>query len=694
MMHRSATRLRVDRLAPLAGWTVLLVGLCGFLGWVIDQPHLKGLAVGGITIKTNTTICLMLLGAGLVLLRPENAGPIRRRLGQGCAWAAMALAAAIMFQHVTGADLNIDQLLFREPAGERATASPNRMGPPACLSVIAGGVGLLCLGRLRGQVSQGAAVIVAIITAIPIMGYAYDITPLYGISRLTGIAFHTAAALMLFAIGLFAARPGDGAMAIVTSEYAGGIMARSLLLPALFLPFLIGWSRTLGEQAGLIDPYLGRPLMITILTLILVGLIFRNARHMSALEVRRIAAEREKAEELARNAEALEKARAAAESARELAEQASRAKSDFLATLSHEMRTPLSPVVLTLAEMAKHPEFPEALRADLELVRHNLQLETRLISDLLDLTRIERQKMELERVNVDLHRVLRDTVAVCATGGGAPVLLDLRATRPWVNGDDTRLRQVFWNLLDNARKFTPPSGTITIATDEPNPGHIRVRIIDTGQGIPPEITERLFNAFEQGPARHHGQRRGLGLGLSIARRLIEAHHGTIAAASAGEGLGATFIVELPALASIPATAPAVAGGPAANGRPQRILLVEDHPSTLAVMKKLLTRLGHQVSTATTVAEAVQLGNTENFDVLLSDVGLPDGTGHDVVRLTHARFRGRAIALSGYGAESDVRASQEQGFTLHLIKPVDLAAIQKALQQVSGASTPPVSVVHS
>jgi signal transduction histidine kinase/CheY-like chemotaxis protein len=463
-------------------------------------------------------------------------------------------------------------------------------------------------------------------------------------------------------------------------------MARNLLLPALLLPFLIGWLRTVGEQSGLIDSSLGRPMMIVLLTVILVGLIFRNARHMSALEERRIAAEREKAEELARNTEAIEKARAAAVAARELAEQASRAKSDFLAALSHEMRTPLSPVMLTLADMAKHPEFPAALKNDLELVRHNLQLETRLISDLLDLTRIERQKMVLEQVDVDLHRVLRDTVAVCAASGGAAVSLDLQARRHWVHGDDTRLRQVFWNLLDNARKFTPASGRITIASDEPNPGHIRVRFTDTGCGIPAELTPRLFQAFEQGPARNSGQQRGLGLGLSIARKLIEAHRGKIAAASAGEGLGSTFMVELPALASSPASAVDRSVDPVETPT-QRILLVEDHPSTLAVMKKLLEKIGHRVSTASTVADAVHLAETQTFDVLLSDLGLPDGSGLDIVRRTGLRFQGRAIALSGYGSEADVRTSHEQGFAMHLTKPVDMNAVQKALHQVAKGPAP-------
>jgi CheY-like chemotaxis protein len=347
------------------------------------------------------------------------------------------------------------------------------------------------------------------------------------------------------------------------------------------------------------------------------------------------------------------------------------------------MRTPLSPVMLTLADMEKHPAFPDALRPDLQLVRHNLQLETKLISDLLDLTRIERQKLVLDRTDVDLHQILRDTVALCATADAAPVALELQASRHWVNGDDIRLRQVCWNLLDNARKFTPASGRITVITDEPHPGRIRVQVIDTGSGITPEMTKRLFHAFEQAPGSDRTQRRGLGLGLSIARRLVEAHGGTIAAASAGAGLGSTFTVELPVLDAAPVIASRPARPELSETPPLRILLVEDHPAMLQVMNKLLSNLGHRVSAASTVAEAVALAQAGSFDVLLSDLGLPDGSGHDLVRQVGSYFRGRTIALSGYGSEADVRTSYDQGFSVHLTKPVEMDAVVRALRSVTG-----------
>ncbi len=688
-MNRPFTELCSNRIVPIAGWLVVTTGACGLLGWILNNPYLKGHLIGGITIKTNTTLALIALGTSLLLLRPATPTPKRIRLARACAAVAVLIGLLTLGEHVFGVDLGIDQLFFAEPPGEPATASPNRMGPPGCLSVMLGGAGLLALSFRRDHAAQCVAIGIAVIAAIPTMGYAYDIAPLYGISRYTGIALHTALALLAFALGLFVVRPATAIMTTLSADYAGGVMARRLLLPALLLPFLIGWVRTLGERMGLIDPALGRPLLIIILTLILVSLILRNARNMSALEQQRLAAEREKAAELARQAQVTEEARAAAVIAREQAERANRAKTEFLATLSHEMRTPLSPVLLTLSALESHPGFPDALRPDLVLMRQNLELETRLISDLLDLTRIERQKLVLDRTDVDLHQVLHDTVALC-TGPdrvrSAPVILDLQAARHWVNGDDIRLRQIFWNLLDNALKFTPTSGTISIRTDNSDAGRIRVRIADTGAGFSKEMEARLFHAFEQASSLQHAQHGGLGLGLSIARRLAEVHGGAINAFSDGEGRGATFAVELPVLATPPAAAaPAQVPSAAAPTGPLRILLVEDHASTLFVLNKLLSNLGHQVTTATCVAEATRLAQSNAFDVLLSDLGLPDGSGHELVARIGSGFAGRTIALSGYGSEADVRNSHEHGFAVHLTKPVDLPAIVRALRTVTNAA---------
>ncbi len=364
-------------------------------------------------------------------------------------------------------------------------------------------------------------------------------------------------------------------------------------------------------------------------------------------------------------------------------ERASDAKSEFLATLSHELRTPLTPVLLTVSLMELRPDLPPDLRQDVALIRRNVELESRLISDLLDLTRIERGKLQLDAADVDLHEIVRSAIDICQRETSAKLAVNLRANRHTIRGDATRLQQIFWNLINNAQKFTKPDGTITVRSFDAPSGAICVEVTDTGAGIDAEVLPKLFNAFEQGEVRAVRQQAGLGLGLTISRRLAEAHGGTITASSAGRGHGATFAVELPVISRLdadPASSLSTAG--AQSMRPLAVLLVEDHEPTLTVMSKLLRSLGHRVIGATTVASAADAANHDGFDVIISDLGLPDGSGLDVMRQLRDRYAGRAIALTGYGMESDVAASREAGFAEHLTKPVDLAALQAAIQRVA------------
>jgi PAS domain S-box-containing protein len=377
---------------------------------------------------------------------------------------------------------------------------------------------------------------------------------------------------------------------------------------------------------------------------------------------------------------------AALRQAKDEAERASDAKSEFLATLSHELRTPLTPVLLTVSLMESNPELPAELREDVALIRRNVELESRLISDLLDLTRIERGKLQLDMQDVDLHLIVRSAIDICQREASAKLTVDLRATRHTVRGDSVRLQQIFWNLINNAQKFTKPEGTITVRSFDTPGGAIRVEVADTGAGIDAAVLPRLFNAFEQGEVRAVRQQAGLGLGLAISRRLAEAHGGTIGASSAGRGQGATFAVELPVVATFEPDMPRPRNAPAERStRSLAVLLVEDHEATLTVMTKLLRGLGHRVTGVSTVASATAAANQDAFDLIISDLGLPDGSGLDVMRQLRDRYAGRAIALTGYGMESDVVASRDAGFAEHLTKPVDLAALQGAIHRVAAAA---------
>ena len=374
--------------------------------------------------------------------------------------------------------------------------------------------------------------------------------------------------------------------------------------------------------------------------------------------------------------------------AKDAAEAASRAKGEFLATLSHELRTPLTPVLLTVSLIESHPDLPDDVREDVATIRRNVELESQLISDLLDLTRIERGKLQLEFQDVDLHLILRSAIDICQREASAKLTAELGAARHTVRGDSTRLQQVFWNLINNAIKFTPPHGTITVRTVNPEGGGlVRVEVIDTGAGIDASMMPKLFSAFEQGEVRAARQQAGLGLGLAISRKLTEAHGGTIGARSDGRGRGATFTVELPVrvpqfVRAVPPTErPLVLRG-APPPQPLNVLLVEDHEPTLRVLEKLLRQIGHRVTGTTTVTTALAAAAQDAFDLIISDLGLPDGSGLDVMRRLRHDFAGRAIALTGYGMDADVAASRAAGFALHLTKPVDLAQLESAIDRVT------------
>lgn len=408
--------------------------------------------------------------------------------------------------------------------------------------------------------------------------------------------------------------------------------------------------------------------------------------------------------------------------ARAEAERASQAKSDFLATLSHELRTPLTPVLLTTSMMERHPGLPPDLRDDVASIHRNVELESRLISDLLDLTRIERGKLQLDHEDVDVHAVVRSAVDICQREASARLAVHLDARHPVVRGDHTRLHQIVWNLLTNAIKFTPPEGTITLRTrnqgstvqgsgsvtdlaapdssplnpeplnPEPSrrPPSLVIEVSDTGVGIPPDVLPRLFNAFEQGETRAARKQAGLGLGLAISRKLAEAHGGSISASSPGPGQGSTFTVTLPVSPECPRTEPFGPTPPLTTGNPLlatplRILLIEDHDPTLRVLARLLRTLGHHVTPANSVTSATAAAARDPFDLIISDLGLPDGSGLDVIRSLRDRYAGRAIALTGYGMESDVAASRDAGFALHLTKPVDLHRLQSALAHLAPAA---------
>ncbi len=387
-------------------------------------------------------------------------------------------------------------------------------------------------------------------------------------------------------------------------------------------------------------------------------------------------------------------AEAALRKAKEEADAASRAKDQFLAALSHELRTPLSPVLATLTGWEVSDDFPAGLMPDLQMIRKNVELEARLIDDLLDVTRIVKGKMHLHVETLDVHRLLKSGAAIYQSEIFAKRLnlgIDLKASRVFMKADSARLQQVFSNMLRNAIKFTPERGTVSIHTEDSD-GMIRIAVSDSGIGMTSEAIARLFRPFEQGNEEVMKRFGGLGLGLTICKFLVEAHGGRIEAASDGPGRGSTFTLSLPCLADAPAEGPlplAVRKSQLAN-RPLRILLVEDHPDTARVMSSLLRRLGHEVDTAASVSAAMELFSTRDYELLLSDIGLPDGTGIDLLEKARMYYAGPAVALTGFGMEEDIARCLKAGFDSHMTKPITFDKLEGLLftfSEAAGHATP-------
>src|SRR5262245_20585949 len=383
-----------------------------------------------------------------------------------------------------------------------------------------------------------------------------------------------------------------------------------------------------------------------------------------------------------------------------IVEAANRTKDHFLAMLSHELRTPLTPVISALESLETEPTQTQDVKASLAMIRRNIELETQLIDDLLDFTRIARDKMQLRFVPLDAHQAVLDVVEICraeATSKRLQVHLNLRAKCCIVTADAAKFQQIIWNLLKNAIKFTPEGGDVTISSENPSETVFAVTVRDTGIGMEAEVMKRIFDPFEQGNRSFEHRFGGLGLGLAISKSLAQAHGGTLTAHSEGPNRGSTFTLSMQAL---PQTEAATVVSKAITQSAQqvlKILLVDDHHDTCAALEKLLARRGHLVAVAHDVRSAMQAAVRNKFDLLISDIALPDGTGMDLMMQMREIANIPGIAISGFGNNGDIERSLQAGFSDHLIKPIKLdnleAAMERALARAdasAGKSTAAVS----
>jgi PAS domain S-box-containing protein len=424
--------------------------------------------------------------------------------------------------------------------------------------------------------------------------------------------------------------------------------------------------RDLGLKSAVIVPLIANGQTLGAITLVAA----ESGRHFSEADL-------PFAEDLAA------RAAAAAENARLYREvrHANTAKDHFMAVLSHELRTPLNPVLMTVADLERDDTMPAHVREQMTVLRRNVELEARLIDDLLDSTRIANGKLQLQRTVVDARELLRRAIAIVegdARTKGVRLSVTMCAAAAPIDGDSARLQQVFWNVVKNAVKFTPAGGSIHVECEPTDCGTIRVAVTDTGIGIAPEDAAKIFNAFEQGDTGITHRFGGLGLGLAISKALVAMHQGTLTAHSEGRGCGATFTVELP-LTSAARTHIVEDPASTTEHRALRLLIVEDHEATSAIMARLLKKRGYIVTVVTSVQTALEALDHTPLDLVISDLGLPDGTGHELMAKISEKQNLPGIALSGYGTDADITRSREAGFSAHLTKPIDIELLDGEIQ---------------
>jgi signal transduction histidine kinase/CheY-like chemotaxis protein len=465
----------------------------------------------------------------------------------------------------------------------------------------------------------------------------------------------------------------------------------------------MGWTVAVAVPAGAVEAPLRRPLLLlasALAGLLVVGVVSAGfvARRLSrAIDGAAVAAERmtrgepvapaassvtevtalvetiQAGSALLRRAETVRMRLLAQEQeARGRAEAANRAKDEFLAMLGHELRNPLNVIRAGLVVLDRTASREGPHTRTRRLMGRQLEHLTGLVDDMLDVTRVTSGKVVLTRRTVDLAAIVAHALDALADAGRLGQHAVHRDLQPaWVDADETRIEQVVVNLIANAIKFTPSGGSITATVLTEGPEAV-LRVEDTGVGIAVDLLPRIFELFVQADHSLDRSQGGLGLGLTLARQLVEMHGGRIAAASEGPGRGATFTVRLPRVAPAPRPGSAVPAMPTA-ARPARVLIVEDNADGREVLRAMLELNGHEVHEAPDGTTGIERVLALRPDTAIIDIGLPGADGYEVARRIRSALpdeRIRLVALTGYGRDEDRRRAAAAGFDAHLVKPVD------------------------
>jgi PAS domain S-box-containing protein len=803
--------------AQAAACFAIATGVAVLVGWAYDIPSLKGM-YADITMKANAAICFLLCGVSLLLVNWQRRSSDIHIFGSALAALSVLVGGLTLLQHISGWDFRIDQILFIEPPGALATASPGRMGINASASFTLLGAALLSLYRDRAIVfRQILAITVFLVELLALVGYAYGVDELYGLPQYTGIALHTAVGLAILSLGILTIREKEGFMALVSAATPAGAVVRRLLIWVLALPVLLGWIRVMALQRSYFDTAAGTAVLVVSLVAVFSAVVLRLGRRLGILELEKeqsravVRETEERFQSLANEAAVLiwvsdsagqrmwfnrawldftgktleleqddgwidqlhEDDRAeyiaayrnniqrqwafssefrlkrgdgeyrwlletgsprqilagafagfaascvditdrkaiegdrdrlleSERSARLELERVAQLKDEFLATLSHELRTPLNAMLGWSQILQKSKDHSETTIKGLAVIERNARVQTKLIDDLLEMSRILAGKLRLEVQDVNLVGVVEaaiETVRLAAEAKGIRIVSILEPITQVVHGDPQRLQQVVWNVLSNAIKFTPKGGRVQVVLKRAN-SHAELTVSDTGRGVKPEFLPHLFERFRQADASTTREFGGLGLGLAIVRQMTELHGGRVRAASEGEGKGTTLVIELP-LSVVPLSAQADSLSEHPRAMLNRtsspyvaslagvmVLVVDDEPDAREMIKQILVDQDASVLVAGSAEEARNLLKTQKPDVILSDIGMPAQDGYEF--LSDIRRAGNEIpaaAITAFARSEDRIKALQAGFQMHLAKPIEpaelLAAVASLAQGLTG-----------
>jgi signal transduction histidine kinase len=652
------------RLGLFLGCFAIIGGATTLAAWLFDVPLLASWGGTGIAMQPNTAIAAVLAGITVVLLSYGHS-----RVAACVGFMPLVVGASTLFQHASGIDLHIDtHLLLGREWGNAATTTPGRMGLPASVSYSLLGVGfvLSAFGPRVRRLSPALGIVVMGIVLFSLIGYLFDTSAFFMLPRLTAIALPTSLVLGALGLGLIMALHEHEPMRTLLEDTAAGLLARQSLPFVVILPIVVGFVRLKGEAAGLYDAGMGTSMLVVVLIVLLLGLLWHGVGAVRARENAQKAIE-----------EALRQ--------RELQlKDADRHKDEFIATLAHELRNPLAPISNALSILQHSNVEAAQLERTRDMMQRQVGHMVRLIDDLLDISRIGSGKLDLRVSPLDLSAVIHQAVETCRPlidRGGHTLTVDLPREPIELQGDPIRLAQVFGNLIGNACKFTEPGGHIHVVAQHEGTD-VMICVEDNGRGIPPDQLDRIFEIFAQVDRSTERSQGGLGIGLTLSKRLVELHGGNIAVTSEGLGRGSKFVVRLP---STPPTTDADHVIPFRRpGARRRILVVDDNRDNADSLAMLLALDGNETHIANDGEEAVTAAMKLRPDAVLLDLGLPKINGYEACRRIRAQSGGRKLAIyaiTGWGQDSDRQRSREAGFDGHLVKPVDHEVLTRLLATI-------------